>query len=628
MPLWLAIVLPALPLQLAARALATDAPLVVVEGPAQRLRVVFCNDAACRAGIAPGHKLAAAQALAGDLVAVERNAERERDALLELAGWAGQFSAAVSVRSDGLLLETGGSLRLFGGRARLNREIAAQLYGLGYRGAFGEAATPQAAWWLAQARARGAAVVAAAPAQAAAAPAHAAAAPMHATIAPAPAATAPLHGAIVPALAATTPAQAASAPMHAAIAPAHGAIVPAHAATAPAHVAQAATTPAHAATAPMHAVAAPAPEATMPSATAPETTAPPAPAQWPAVPLLAQLPAALVPLPLAALGWPADTVATLHALGLRTLGDLLRLPRDGVNRRFGTALLAEVDRALGHLPDPQPLFEPPQRFSATIELPADVVDCAQLMLPAQRLLRSLEGFLRGRGAGATELVFHARHSPRRAVARPPTEILLALAAPERDAARLAQLLAERLDRVRLPEPAVALALTVERLLPFAPASPSFLPPAPAQAGLDWLRLAETLHARLGSARVFQLQALDDHRPERAWRAVPIAIDAAERIAPAHARGGRPLLLLPQPQPLPGHDGSADELPRYRGALQLVAGPERIEAGWWDLASPAFGRPQGAVARDYFVARNPQGQTLWIYRDLAAPRGWFLHGLFA
>jgi protein ImuB len=507
MPLWLAIVLPALPLQLAARALQSDAPLAVVEGPAQRLQVAFCNDAARRAGIAPGHKLAAAQALAGNLIAVERKPERERDALLELAAWALQFSAAVSARGDGLLVETGGSLRLFGGRAQLNRAIAAQLHGLGYQAAFGEAATPQAAWWLAQARARGLAV------------------------------TAPLS---------------------------------------------------------------------------PQ-----------------QLPAALAPLSLALLGWPADTVDTLHALGLRTLRDLLRLPRDGINRRFGTAPLAEVDRALGLLPDPQPAFEPPERFFAAIELPADVVDAAQLMFPAQRLLRSLEGFLRGRGAGATEFVFGARHSPRRTVARPPTTIALTLAAPERDAERLAQLLAERLDRVRLPEPAVMLALTVERLLPFAAASASFLPPAPnAQAGLDWLKLAETLHARLGSARVFQLQAVDEHRPEHAWRAVPIAVDAAERIAPAHVAGERPLLIAPQPQPLPAREDADDEPPRYRGALKLIAGPERIEAGWWDLASPAFGQPRGAVARDYFVARNPQGQTLWIYRDLAAPRRWFLHGFFA
>jgi protein ImuB len=509
MPLWLAIVLPALPLQLAARALDTDAPVAVVDGPPQRLQVAFCNDAARRAGIAPGHRLAAAQALAGDLIAVERKPARERDALLELAGWAYQFSGTVSLRDDGLLVETGGSQRLFDGRARLNREIAAQLAGLGYRAVFGEAATPQAAGWLARARARG---------------------------------------------------LAAAAPL------------------------------------------------------APE-----------------QLPAALAPLPLALLGWPAETVDTLHALGLRTLHDLLQLPRDGVNRRFGTALLADVDRALGRLPDPQIAFEPAERFFAAIELPADVVDAAQLMFPAQRLLRSLEGFLRGRGAGAPELVFSARHSPRRTVARPPTAIVLALAAPERDAARLAQLLAERLDRVRLPEPAIVLSLAVERLLPFAAASDSFLPPAPnAQAGPDWLKLAETLHARLGSARVFQLQAADDHRPEHAWRAVPIAVDAAERLAPAHATEGRPLLIVPQPLPLPppAHAEAADEPPRYGGALRLVAGPERIEAGWWDLASPAFGQPRGAVARDYFVARNPHGQTLWIYRDLAAPRGWFLHGFFA
>jgi protein ImuB len=87
---------------------------------------------------------------------------------------------------------------------------------------------------------------------------------------------------------------------------------------------------------------------------------------------------------------------------------------------------------------------------------------------------------------------------------------------------------------------------------------------------------------------------------------------------------RPLLVLTTPQPLAANG----EEPSYRGALRLVAGPERIEAGWWDLAGPAFGRPGRSVHRDYFVARNPPGQTLWIYRELAAPRRWFLHGMFA
>ena len=88
-----------------------------------------------------------------------------------------------------------------------------------------------------------------------------------------------------------------------------------------------------------------------------------------------------------------------------------------------------------------------------------------------------------------------------------------------------------------------------------------------------------------------------------------------------------MLLLPQPQPLPTEAAAdaADPPPVYGGALTLIAGPERIEAGWWSLGADAR---DGAVHRDYFVARNPRGQTLWVFRELAAPRGWFLHGFFA
>lgn len=498
-PLWLAIALPALPLQLAARAIECPGPLAIVEGPMQRLLVACCNDAARAAGIAPGLKLAAAQALAADLIAVERKPEVERDALHELACWAYQFSAQVSLRNDGLLLETGASERLFGGRKPLDRRIARGLRELGYTAVFGHAATPRAATLIARAHTLG--------------------------------------------IEASDPLEAAS------------------------------------------------------------------------------LHSALAPLPLAVLDWDERTTATLHALGLATIGDVLRLPRDAFARRFGTALLDDLDRAFGQQSDPQPLFEPPEFFDARIELPADVIDVERLLFPAHRLLRSLEGFLRSRGAGATELVFTAHHSARRARPLASTQIALQLAAPERDAARLAKLLAERLARVRLPEPAITLTLRVEHLAPFAAVNASWLPPAPGgDNGPEWLQLAETLYARLGSERVFQLQLVDDHRPECAYRIVPFAVDASDRSVPSSAAPQRPLLLVEAPQPL----SCREENPDYHGPLMLVAGPERIESGWWDLGTPQ----RRSVHRDYFVARNPRGQTLWVYRELAAPRGWFLHGFFA
>jgi protein ImuB len=404
------------------------------------------------------------------------------------------------VQPDGLLIETGASERLFGGRARLGRAVRDGLQSLGYRASFGYAVTPRAARTVALARGRRLACP-------------------HLVDA----------GGIEPALA---------------------------------------------------------------------------------------------PLPLALLEWDEAAQDTLAALGLASIGDVLALPRDAFARRFGRERLDDLDRLLGRRADPQPAYVPPERFAATLELPADVTDSAQLMIPAQRLLASLEGFLRGRGAGAVELRFVVHHNPRRTQPQPPTGIALALAMPERDARRLAALLAERLTRVALPEPAIALALHVDRLQPFAALNGSLLP-QPAEPGVDWLRLAETLHARLGSERVFQLQAVDDHRPECAVRIVPLA-PAAGGAPPALPCAPRPLLLLPMPHPLP----MKDDVPIYREPLTLVAGPERIEHGWWDHASPAHGAPARVVHRDYFVARNARGQWLWVFRELAAPRGWFLQGWFA
>jgi protein ImuB len=73
-------------------------------------------------------------------------------------------------------------------------------------------------------------------------------------------------------------------------------------------------------------------------------------------------------------------------------------------------------------------------------------------------------------------------------------------------------------------------------------------------------------------------------------------------------------MLDTPEPLAG---TATE-PRYAGPLTFEAGPERIETGWWDEAG---------IARDYYVARNPAGAELWVFRNRGNGSNWYLHGLF-
>jgi protein ImuB len=63
-------------------------------------------------------------------------------------------------------------------------------------------------------------------------------------------------------------------------------------------------------------------------------------------------------------------------------------------------------------------------------------------------------------------------------------------------------------------------------------------------------------------------------------------------------------------------------------LTLVAGPQRLEAGWLD-------GPAHCALRDYYVARSAVAGLVWVYcerlgaqRNAQGPTGWYLHGLFA
>jgi protein ImuB len=318
----------------------------------------------------------------------------------------------------------------------------------------------------------------------------------------------------------------------------------------------------------------------------------------------ASLPDRLADLPLFLLEWPGRALELLADLGIVRLRDALALPRGSFAQRFGPESLAQLDRLAGRVPDPRQAFSPPARFRAKLELPAEAEGVEAILFPLKRLLAEMEGTLRGRGAGVQELALRLEHGGKRH-----TRLDLAFATPEREAEFILAIAREKLSRLELPAPTIGIALAADRLLPFAPREATWLPGREERA-VGRARLIEKLAARLGAGRVFGIALADDHRPERSWR-----VPQASSSRTGFDGGARPAWLLHRPQKLvAGPDG-----PALQGALHIVAGPERIETGWWD------GEP---VSRDYFVASNPAGETWWIYRERRDPGAWFVHGLFA
>ncbi len=149
--LWLALYLPALPLEALCRGASADDPVVVVSDDSARAEVVVADGEASAAGVRAGMPFTAACALVPAVRALERDEAEEAAALEGLALWSGQFTALVALESQGLLLEIGGSLKLFGGLDTLCTRIEKGVHALGYSALIGVAPTPLAAWLLARA---------------------------------------------------------------------------------------------------------------------------------------------------------------------------------------------------------------------------------------------------------------------------------------------------------------------------------------------------------------------------------------------------------------------------------------------------------------------------------------------
>jgi protein ImuB len=256
---------------------------------------------------------------------------------------------------------------------------------------------------------------------------------------------------------------------------------------------------------------------------------------------------------------------------------------------------------LGRHADPQTLYRPPTQFKHRLQLPSEVEHAQVLLLALQKLVLELCGWLQGLGAGVQAFDIALWHRQGRY-----TSLCIGIRKESRDAEQFTILLRERLERLELREPVIAVELRAEQIVKLEAQSLNLFEKTDVRGGVD---LLDRLRARLGDKAVQGISAVAEHRPEY----------ACCYSEPGHSQKDsngqhRPLWLLAVPRQLKTRNGQ----PRLQGALKLQPGCERIESGWWD---------EQDVARDYFVAINPSGSCYWIYRELSGERRWYLHGVF-
>lgn len=313
----------------------------------------------------------------------------------------------------------------------------------------------------------------------------------------------------------------------------------------------------------------------------------------------------------------------LEGIGCQTLGELRRLPRPGLQRRCGRAVLEMLDAAHGQLAELFEWLQAPPSFRAKLELFDRIEHADALLHGACRLLQQLTGWLVARHFAVERICLLLEHERGRE-ARDPTRVEIVLAEPTWRDEHLIRLLKERLAKLELPAPVIGLALEAQQVQPMAPPSESLFPD-PGGSPQDLQRLLELLVARLGADNVLKAAPLADYRPEQANRWVSVQ----EKVRPADIRAQLPqdMPSLPRPAWLLAKPVALlmrDHRPFYGSPLKMMSGAERIEAGWWGEAE----------TRDYFIAQGQDHAYYWVYRERLRGKGeedmeprWYLHGLF-
>ncbi|BBN81771.1 nucleotidyltransferase [Pseudoalteromonas sp. A25] len=291
---------------------------------------------------------------------------------------------------------------------------------------------------------------------------------------------------------------------------------------------------------------------------------------------------------------PQKTCEKLQRLRITILSQLLNISIADLAKRFDIELVQYIGRLKGELQHPLTYYVPALVFSRQLTLLYELENLQWLAKPLGKLLKQLALFLRQRNKLALQI-----HLELQLRDQEPLVLQVATAKGEGCAKAWQSLLELKLSNIHLSAPVQAITLSVKDFVDNQYGNQSLFDPN--SEGIDAAELVARLQAKLGEQAVHGFEVYADHRPERSFSPSKPLVKSIELQRMPEQQ--RPSMLLPRATPL-------------QEKVVIYWGPERVCTGWWD---------NHVVERDYYIARNAQGQWLWVYKEPS--QRWFVHGLF-
>jgi impB/mucB/samB family./impB/mucB/samB family C-terminal. len=321
--------------------------------------------------------------------------------------------------------------------------------------------------------------------------------------------------------------------------------------------------------------------------------------------------------------WP-DEVEALKRTGFNTLGDISRQIEtqsiSSIKKRLGKDFADFITRLFGIeqnfqqtalFEKPVQTYQPKEFFFDTMQFDYPITQIEQLHTPLEQMLQQLGEFLRKRKLACQKVewrlfdIYQNSH-----------HLSVHCAIPQNTWKLFYDLTLIQLESQQLPFAVDAIELTCQHLQKWQEQNQSLDfsgRRSKNRGGNDLALLEGKLKARLGEQAIFKVSYKDSHIPEQTCEKLSAFTPVDQQLPQIHQHALRPTWLFENPLPV----NYQQQTLSWRGKLQLLTGPERIEGYWW--AAPK--------ARDYYIAAREDGLRVWIYKDLVEG-SWFVQGVFA
>lgn len=310
-------------------------------------------------------------------------------------------------------------------------------------------------------------------------------------------------------------------------------------------------------------------------------------------------------------------LAGLHKLGVRTLGQLLRLPRAKIAKRFGAPAERLYRQATEASLIPVQPHSAPVAIAAAVDFERPEFNVDRIVSWIQSRLPRMVGALLERDAllAALEVTLTLE---RRAGEKQGAVLRERIkpANPTLDEALILDLTRLRLEGTPLQIGVARIAIEAEPQQAQR-SQPSLLQEKP-RRDLDAAnRALARVRAELGEDAVGVLLCADGHLPEARmrWQSLARLRPAApveKELRPLVRRLESPPIVLP-PRPRNEPDGWLVRGPED-GPVVRSTGPHILSGGWWATE----------IHREYHYLETTKGMLLWVFFDRRRRR-WYLQG---